>query len=195
MRHLEHHTKAQSAELGPLPTAPFFRRLVCRTCRDTVVVCTLCDRGQIDCPQCRPERQKERKRVVRRRYRRTKRGRVNHAAAEKRRRARKKDRKLQSRLEVIPQTVGDRGSPPRAEQRNDLGGQCCPTRTEGPHDPALNLLPEPLAPVCVTVGPKPRPRCTFCHRPCEPFSRQTTGHRWRKEKKRLRSLGPWRGAP
>jgi hypothetical protein len=65
------------------------RMFLCARCRSQVLVCRRCDRGQIYCVgTCAQEARRDRQREARRRYQATPRGRVMHAARNRRYRAR-----------------------------------------------------------------------------------------------------------
>ena len=65
------------------------RMFLCARCRSQVVVCRLCDRGQIYCVgTCAQEARRDRQREARRRYQATPRGRAMHADRNRRYRAR-----------------------------------------------------------------------------------------------------------
>jgi hypothetical protein len=65
-----------------LPAAATTARLfLCVRCKAQVLVCSHCDRGQIYCAQgCAQTARRDAQRAVGRRYQKSRRGRVNHAA-------------------------------------------------------------------------------------------------------------------
>jgi hypothetical protein len=63
----------------------------CAACRQMVIICSRCDRGQIYCAGgCAQEARRRRQREAGRRYQSSRRGRLNHAARSRRHRAQKK---------------------------------------------------------------------------------------------------------
>ena len=76
-----------------LPTAATTARFfLCVRCRAQVLVCSHCDRGQIYCAQgCAQTARRDAQRAASRRYQKSRRGRVNHAARAGRYRARQKN--------------------------------------------------------------------------------------------------------
>ena len=123
-----------------LPSARFF---LCALCREQVVLCRGCDRGQIYCSKtCSQQRRTERQREAKARYANSRAGRHNNAQRQARHRARLRDQKT-----PIPQIVTDQGSAlghppdnlvrdrsgsinkPRKHQTTDIHchfcGQCC----------------------------------------------------------------------
>lgn len=86
------------------------RFFLCARCREQVVLCRGCDRGQIYCgPACSQQSRIERQREARRRYANTPAGRHNNAQGQARRRARLRDQKS-----LDTKIVTDQGSAPDA---------------------------------------------------------------------------------
>lgn len=65
------------------------RFFLCAACRDQVLICSDCDRGNIYCAVCAPQARQRSMRMAGRRYQATRRGRMMHADRERRYRARK----------------------------------------------------------------------------------------------------------
>ena len=68
------------------------RLYCCHNCNCQTIICSRCDRGNIYCKQCAPIITVENRRKANQRYQRTYQGRVNHAARQKRYRARLKQK-------------------------------------------------------------------------------------------------------
>jgi hypothetical protein len=68
------------------------RLFLCASCREMVIICSCCDRGQIYCNKgCAEKARRRRQREAGRRYQSSWRGRMNHAARNRRYRARHKN--------------------------------------------------------------------------------------------------------
>jgi hypothetical protein len=69
--------------------SPYPRLFLCLRCRDQVVICSRCDRGQVYCGrECASEVRRSKQRKARRRYQASERGRQLHADRNRRYRAR-----------------------------------------------------------------------------------------------------------
>jgi len=66
----------------------------CAACRKLLVICSKCDRGNIYCSECAPERRRQRRREATARYQATPRGRRTHAERQRRYRERLKTQKV-----------------------------------------------------------------------------------------------------
>ena len=94
------------------------RLFLCAACRIMVIICSRCDRGQIYCRQgCAQNARRRAQREAGRRYQSSRRGRSNHAARNRRYRARKKNGTHQGSLatpNLLPRspTVRASESPP-----------------------------------------------------------------------------------
>ena len=148
------------------PIPPPHRRFHCAACRELVILCPACDRGNIYCPICAPARRAARNSRARARYRASERGLLVRRAAEKRRRSR-----------ISDVDVGDRGSPTPTSQRNAPGEQ---SSSQG--DPSR--APQNFTSAALSVGQRPPTplsilRCTCCGCACAPHARQATGFRIR----------------
>jgi hypothetical protein len=74
---------------------PIANRLFnCAACRKLRIVCSKCDRGNIYCSTCAPERRRQRRREATARYQATPRGRRKHADRQRRYRERLKLQKV-----------------------------------------------------------------------------------------------------
>jgi hypothetical protein len=79
------------------------RLFLCLCCRQQIVVCSRCDRGQVYCGrECASEVRRSRQREARRRYQASERGRQMHAARSRRYRARGRRVTDQGRILVAP---------------------------------------------------------------------------------------------
>jgi hypothetical protein len=82
-------SQCRARPCAQLPRAATARFFLCVRCRAQVLVCSHCDRGQIYCAQgCALTARRDAQRAAGRRYQKSRRGRVNHAARAGRYRAR-----------------------------------------------------------------------------------------------------------
>jgi hypothetical protein len=78
--------------IRPAGDEPSARLFLCGRCREMVIICRRCDRGQIYCNRgCAQDARRCAQRDASRRYQSSRRGRLNHAARNRRYRARKKN--------------------------------------------------------------------------------------------------------
>lgn len=78
--------------IGPVGDGASARLFLCAACREMVIICRRCDRGQIYCAKgCAQQARRRAQRDAGRRYQTSRRGRLNHAARNRRYRARTKN--------------------------------------------------------------------------------------------------------
>ncbi len=171
-----------------LPPASTYRLFQCHCCLLAVDLCSRCDRGNIYCRTCAPVCVAERISRARRAYRNSTKGKKVRAAAEKRRRERR-------RLKPIENFVGDRGSPTAGDQGNTSSSEPVGSDNGVPvhEDPII-----PSSPVD-HFGLPPAPqgfiRCAHCHGLCKSFQIQGARARglWRRPRSRALPHAPSNG--
>ncbi len=146
---------------------PVARRFLCARCRAPVLVCSVCDRGQIYCASgCSALARRQSQRAAAQRYQRTRSGRFMHAARTRRWRER------QAVLASVAQSVTHQGSqlappdavlvshPPSSCDASAAPAQPCMTPIVGSTStsvPASVPIPSTTAPLW---------RCFWCLTPC-----------------------------
>ncbi len=146
---------------------PTYRLYSCACCGVQVQICLACDRGHIYCAgPCAQERRRESLRRASRRYQRSRRGALRHAARQSTWRRR--------RAEKVTHHASGEG----IGLVTVIGTSMDAVVTDAP--PADAALPSRAAsPVSLLVWRPTRPRCAFCRQPLP----------------RLVRLGPLRGGP
>lgn len=176
MEPLQDPIDSSCAHESDLQGLPLHRRFGCALCRRIVILCSLCDRGNIYCPQCAPLAKASRVDKARRRYRLSDRGRETRKLSHRRRRQRR-------RRMIVEPSEGDLGSPIAVDESNNSAGQSSPPEDLPPHafDDVPDFRVEPQG-----GSPSPAPGtvvCAICLGPCSASQRQTYGWRWRAEKR------------
>lgn len=174
---LFHHTSRSKcdADTGRAHVSTV-RRFHCLSCMCEVILCSYCDRGNVYCGSCGPERARARRRRARSAYRSTVRGKRVRALAERRRRERRRSPLLDPPApEPLEESVGDRGSLLAGHEGNSPSpGPVGP----GDGDPADDLEDPVSSPMEGAPLSPPAPRlvrCERCRRSFVPFQRQRTG--------------------
>jgi hypothetical protein len=165
---------------APLPGASTIRRFHCRSCAAEVVLCSGCDRGNIYCQPCSTRQAKERIQRARKKYRESRAGKLVRAAAEKRRRGRRK--------REIEDFVGDRGSLLDGQKGNAPISEPVGLETGEPSDESVDVRSDPVGPQRVPPAAQGLVRCACCMGLFVPFERQ--GPRRGHEARLLRARGP-----
>jgi len=134
------------------------RLFLCARCRQQVVLCSRCDRGNRYCgPTCAQRARREAQRAAARRYQSSRRGQRTHAARQARYRQRQREK------------VTHQGSPPSPPD------QCSCENTPTPvavAEPEAVLESAPVTAALVDDARTPAVRCQRCGRECSPFLRQ-----------------------
>lgn len=129
-----------------MPTSARF--FLCALCRQQVVVCRRCDRGQIYCSKtCSQQRRTERQREAKARYANSRAGRHNNAQRQRRYQARLRDQKT-----LIPELVTDQGSAPSGSSDSLVRDQSVSINAPSKHQPTDM-------------------RCRFCRQCCDSLLR------------------------
>jgi len=166
-----------------LPPASTYRLFYCHCCLSEVDLCSRCDRGNIYCAPCAPERKAQRIRRARSAYLSSLHGKSMRAAAEKRRRLRRQMARGQD-------TVGDRGSPVPDQQGNTTTSEHVSSDSGVPaHEDSL-VPDRPVDDFRPPPAPQGFIRCSNCYGLCEAF--QIQGPRGRRYSRRPRSRSPTR---
>jgi hypothetical protein len=178
-------------DLAPVST---IRRFHCLSCMCEVILCSCCDRGNVYCGSCRPERARARSWRARATYRSTVRGKKVRALAERRRRERRRRSSLEpTAIDPHEAFVGDRGSLPAGNVGNSPSpGPVGP----GDGDPADDVEDPVSCPMEGTALSPPAPRlvrCERCRRFFVPFQKQRSGRLRARARRRARA--PPRKAP
>lgn len=106
------------------------RLFLCARCRQQVLVCSQCDRGQRYCSAaCSQATRRERQRQARRRYAQSRAGRFNNAERQSRFRQRKRERQALRSKRVTDQGSADTSDdqilvPERVEKSSNASGGC-----------------------------------------------------------------------
>lgn len=174
-------------DLAPVST---IRRFHCLSCRCEVILCSCCDRGNVYCGSCGPERARARRRRARAAYRSTVRGKKVRALAERRRRERRRSPTPNPPApDPLEDSVGDRGSLPAGHEGNSPSpGPVGP----GDGDPTDDVEDSVSCPMGGTALSPPAPRlvrCERCRRSFVPFQKQRSG-RPRARARRLARAPP-----
>jgi hypothetical protein len=134
------------------------RFFLCALCRQQVLICSRCDRGQIYCAGgCRLDARRMRRRETASRYQRSRSGRFMHAARSRRYRAREK-------------IVTHHGSPTPPPDASVLEVSAAEQEESpsGAGTAALSGAPVPVIRAEATFGR----RCHWCRQGCSPFVRR-----------------------
>ena len=143
------------------------RLFSCETCTDQVVICSPCDRGNHRCRGCALGRREQLCREAGRRYQRTLKGQLKHAARQYAYRQRERRRRR------VPQESVTHQGPQPGLSAPTLPG---PTTPSPPPHPVPKLEPSTPHRPTETRSPSPSPVvrvcCAFCGAPVSPFLRQ-----------------------
>ncbi len=141
--HYRTETEARPRHVGCCEIVTPARLFLCADCRDQVLICSGCDRGNIYCADCAVRARQRSMRAAGKRYQATYRGRMKHADRERRYRARKNN-------------VTHQGSPPG--RLDDLLAE----------NPAAVVV----EPSCSDVPRRQRGYCQGCGRRCPELVRR-----------------------
>jgi hypothetical protein len=176
------------------------RLYVCARCREQVIICRCCDRGQRYCAgACAAAARKEAQRAAGRRYQQSLRGRRQHAQRGQRyRENRRTAQKVTHQGDVAMGESETRGVEKTEAARTPTDTKEVPDEARETIHPSAPSAREPVAERPLHAPSPEPPCCAFCHRPCGPWLRQVplsrrVGRAERPAQARGDPRGEWEG--